>query len=93
MVGAEKRYQRILQVGSQQRSERAFRKAAEIVRGRGCRGTGVVRFLQVVRIAQFLVPVDGQGQVQALGGAGGIEADLPEGFPTYTPANLRCLPN
>lgn len=32
MVAAEKRYGRILQVGSQQRSERAFRKAAEIVR-------------------------------------------------------------
>jgi len=29
---AEKRYGRVLQVGSQQRSERAFRKAAEIVR-------------------------------------------------------------
>lgn len=32
MVAAEKRYGRILQVGSQQRSESAFRKAAEIVR-------------------------------------------------------------
>lgn len=32
MVAAEQRYQRILQVGSQQRSEWAFRKAAEIVR-------------------------------------------------------------
>ncbi|MEM9160504.1 MAG: Gfo/Idh/MocA family oxidoreductase [Verrucomicrobiota bacterium] len=32
MVAAEKRYGRILQVGSQQRSEWAFRKAAEIVR-------------------------------------------------------------
>lgn len=32
MVAAEKRYKRILQVGSQQRSESAFRKAAEIVR-------------------------------------------------------------
>lgn len=32
LVAAEKRYGRILQVGSQQRSESAFRKAAEIVR-------------------------------------------------------------
>ncbi|MDQ8200666.1 Gfo/Idh/MocA family oxidoreductase [Pelagicoccus enzymogenes] len=32
VVAAEKRYGRILQVGSQQRSENAFRKAAEIVR-------------------------------------------------------------
>ena len=32
MVEAEKRYGSIVQVGSQQRSERAFRKAAEIVR-------------------------------------------------------------
>ena len=32
MVAAEKRYGRIVQVGSQQRSEWAFRKAAEIVR-------------------------------------------------------------
>lgn len=32
MVEAERRYGRILQVGSQQRSEHAFRKAAEIVR-------------------------------------------------------------
>lgn len=32
MVAAEERYGRILQVGSQQRSERAFHKAAEIVR-------------------------------------------------------------
>lgn len=32
VVAAEKRYGRILQVGSQQRSESAFRKAAEIVR-------------------------------------------------------------
>lgn len=32
MVAAEQRYGRILQVGSQQRSEHAFRKAAEIVR-------------------------------------------------------------
>lgn len=32
VVAAEKRYGRILQVGSQQRSETAFRKAAEIVR-------------------------------------------------------------
>lgn len=32
MVAAEKKYGRILQVGSQQRSERAFHKAAEIVR-------------------------------------------------------------
>jgi len=32
MVAAEERYGRILQVGSQQRSDSAFRKAAEIVR-------------------------------------------------------------
>ncbi|MCC5023255.1 MAG: Gfo/Idh/MocA family oxidoreductase [Candidatus Synoicihabitans palmerolidicus] len=32
MVEAERRYGRILQVGSQQRSEHAFRKAAEMVR-------------------------------------------------------------
>lgn len=32
MVAAEKRYARIVQVGSQQRSESAFRKAVEIVR-------------------------------------------------------------
>ncbi len=32
MVAAEKRYGRVLQVGSQQRSNNAFRKAAEIVR-------------------------------------------------------------